>query len=91
MGAPTIKKSGKGTINAIRKVWVDATSTKFAIVMADDGHSRLAVRIGLNITADGDDYFVVGDKVKYTVLMEPGGEFPRAQDLTKFGPGNRPI
>jgi hypothetical protein len=86
MAASTTRKSGKGTINAIRKVWVDATSTKFAIVMADDGHSRLAVRIGLNITADGDDYFVVGDKVKYTLVMGASGEFPRAQDLTKFGP-----
>ncbi|WP_077048382.1 hypothetical protein [Pseudomonas sp. KK4] len=87
MGAPTTgKKTGRGTINAIRKVWVDATSTKFAIVMADDGHSRLAVRIGLNITADGDDYFLVGDKVRYTLVTGAAGEFPKVQELTKSGP-----
>ncbi|NUT76712.1 hypothetical protein HNO86_16835 [Pseudomonas sp. C1C7] len=82
MAAPSTRKSGKGTINAIRKVWVDATSTTFAIIMADDGRSRLAVRIGLNLTEDGDDYFLVGDRVRYTVVT--GSEFPRAQDLMKF-------
>ncbi|WP_460141450.1 hypothetical protein [Pseudomonas sp. S2_E01] len=45
----------------------------------------MAVRIGHNITAQGEDYFLVGDRVSYTVLMEDGaGEFPRALDLRKF-------
>jgi len=83
MGAPTIKTSGKGTINAIKKVRVDALSTTFAIVMADDGHSRLAVRIGRHLTEDGDDCFLVGDRVSYTVVMGAAGEFSRVQDLTK--------
>ncbi|WP_237880956.1 hypothetical protein [Pseudomonas sp. PGPR40] len=85
MEAPIKKRTGKGTINAIRKIWVDATSTKFALVIPDNGCSRLAIRIGLNLTAEGDDYFLVGDKVRYTVLTGPGVEFPRAQDLVKFG------
>ncbi|MCW8275034.1 hypothetical protein IMF27_04380 [Pseudomonas sp. PCH199] len=91
MGAPTIRTMGKGTINAIRKVWVDATSTKFAMVMPDDGCSRLAVRIGANITADGEDYFFVGDKVRYTVIIGQAGEFPRAQDLVKSGAGSSSV
>lgn len=85
MGAPITKTTGKGTINAIRKVWVDATSTQFAMVMPDDGRSRLAIRIGLNLTAQGDEFFLVGDKVKYTLLIDPAGEYPRAQDLVKSG------
>ena len=84
MGAPTIRKTGKGTINAIKKVWVDTTPTQFAMVIPEDGRSRLAVRIGPNLTADGDDYFLVGDKVKFTLLIGPPGEFPRAQDLVRF-------
>jgi hypothetical protein len=85
MGAPTIKKTGCGTINAIRKVWIDATSTKFAMVTPDDGvRSRLAIRIGPNTTADGGDYFFVGDKVKYTVLIDAAGQFQTAQNLVKF-------
>jgi hypothetical protein len=85
MGAPTIKRTGNGTINAIRKVWIDATSTQFAMVLPDDGCARLAIRIGPNLTADGCDWFRVGDKVKYTVLTGPAGEFPRTQELVKFG------
>ncbi|VVP83819.1 hypothetical protein PS918_02573 [Pseudomonas fluorescens] len=80
MGAPTIRKAGQGTINAIRKVWVDATPTQFAMVMPDDGCSRLAVRIG-----QGDHYFLVGDRVKYTLLMDQTGAIARAQDLVKAG------
>jgi hypothetical protein len=91
MSAPTIKRTGKGTINAIRKVCIDATSTKFALVMPDDGCCRLAIRIGPNLTTDGTDYFLVGDKVKYTVLTGPMGEFPRAQDLVKFGADGRSV
>lgn len=85
MAAATTRKSSKGTINSIRKVWVDATSTKFAIVLADGGQSRLAVRIGMNLTKDGDDYFLVGDRVNFTVIMGATGEFPRAEGLTKSG------
>lgn len=83
MQAPTIKTIGSGTINAIRKVWVDATSIKFALVLPDDGRCRLAVRIGLNTTADGNEHFRVGDRVKYTVSVDPAGVFARAQDLVK--------
>ncbi|MBH8612538.1 hypothetical protein [Pseudomonas mohnii] len=83
MGTPTIKTKGNGTINAIMRVWVDSTPTRFAMVLADDGHSRLAVRISPHLTADGRDCFQVGDKVKYTVLTGPAGEFPRVQDLAK--------
>lgn len=84
MQAATIKRTGKGTINAIRKVWVDATSTQFAMVQPDEGCSRLAIRIGPNVTADGSECFQVGDKVQYTLLTEQAGAFPRAQDLVKF-------
>ncbi|WP_137806281.1 hypothetical protein [Pseudomonas sp. G(2018)] len=76
---------GKGTINAIRIVWVDTLWTKFAMVMPDDGCSRLAVRIGPNLTPGGQDHFFVGDKVKYTLVLDSSGEFPRAQDLVKSG------
>lgn len=85
MGAPTITRMGKGTINAIRIVWVDAMWTKFAMVVPDDGWSRLAVRIGPNRTPEGQDHFLVGDKVKYTVVLDSLGAFPRAQDLVKAG------
>jgi hypothetical protein len=88
MGDQITKRNGEGTINAIRTVWVDTTSTKFAMVTPDDGfRSRLAIRIGPNTTAGGDDYFLVGDKVKYTVLMGPAGECAGAQDLVKFTAG----
>lgn len=91
MAAPTIKKTGKGTIRAIRKVWVNATPTKYAMVIPDHGCCRLAVRIGPNLTADGDDYFLVGDKVKYTLLTGSEGEFPRALDLVKLSTGSRSV
>lgn len=84
MQAPTIKRTGNGTINAIRKVRVDATSIQFAMVLPDEGCSQLAIRIGLNLTADGGDCFQVGDKVQYTLLTAPVGTFTRAQDLVKF-------
>lgn len=84
MGTP-ITRMGKGTINAIRTVWVDATWTKFAMVVPDDGHSRLAVRIGPNLTPGGQDHFFVGDKVNYTLILDSSGEFPRALDLVKTG------
>jgi hypothetical protein len=91
MAEPIVTMRGKGTISAIRQVEVGAMPTKFAMVIPDNGFSRLAVRIGLNLTADGDDFFVVGDKVKYTVLTGPAGEFPRAQGLVKFGTGTRSV
>ncbi|EJN18528.1 hypothetical protein PMI35_06106 [Pseudomonas sp. GM78] len=84
MQGPTIKRTGIGTINAIRKVWVDATSIQFAMVLPDEGCSRLAIRIGLNLMADGSDYFHVGDKVQYTLLKGPVGAVTRAQDLVRF-------
>ena len=84
MGALIIKRNAEGTISAIRSVRVDDTPTKFAMVLPDDGCPRLAVRIGLNITAEGRDHFFVGDKVRYTVLMDTAGEFPRALDLEKL-------
>ncbi|MNG27023.1 hypothetical protein D3C84_1120860 [compost metagenome] len=54
------------------------------MVLPDEGCSRLAVRIGLNLTADGGDCFQVGDKVQYTLLTGPVGVVARAQDLVKF-------
>ena len=51
--------------------------------MPEDGCSRLAVRIGPNLTQQGQNYFLVGDKVKYTLIMDSLGEFPRAQELVK--------
>ncbi|MCU1761861.1 hypothetical protein NTD84_19335 [Pseudomonas sp. 14P_8.1_Bac3] len=83
MGAVIIKTNAVGTIGAIRSVRIDEATTRFAMVIPEDGWPLLAVRIGLNITAEGDDYFFVGDKVRYTVLMDPAGEFPRALDLEK--------
>jgi hypothetical protein len=92
MAEPITRTMGQGTINAIREVRVDTTSTTFALVLPDDGSgSRLAIRIGLNITADGDDCFLVGDKVKYTLLMGPAGAFPKAQDLVKVLTLPRPV
>ncbi|MNC81525.1 hypothetical protein D3C75_1346800 [compost metagenome] len=44
----------------------------------------MAIRIGPNITADGEECFLVGDKVKYTLLKGPGEAFPKAQDLVKL-------
>jgi hypothetical protein len=88
MGTPTIKTTGNGTINAIRHVWIDSTPTRFAMVVPDDGHSRLAIRIGPNPPADGHDCFQVGDKVQYTVLTGAVGELPRAQDLVKSADTN---
>jgi len=88
MGTPTIKTSGNGTINAIRHVWIDSTPTRFAMILPDDGHSRLAVRISPHLTVDGRDCFQVGDKVKYTVLTGPTGEFPRVLDLAKSADTN---
>ncbi|MNP63842.1 hypothetical protein D3C76_1592860 [compost metagenome] len=90
MEAPTTS-IGKGTINAIRLVWVDTLWTKFAMVMPDDGCSRLAVRIGPNLTPGGQDQFFVGDKVKYTLVLDSSGEFPRAQDLVKSVAGSRSV
>ncbi|MGH8384322.1 MAG: hypothetical protein ACRESJ_02355 [Pseudomonas sp.] len=87
MDAPTIKTIGKGTINAIRNVWVDAMSTKFAMVMPDDGYCRVAIRIGRNRTAEGRDCFQIGDKVRYTVLVAQGDEYPRAINLVKSTAG----
>jgi hypothetical protein len=84
MQAATRTRTGNGTINAIRKVWIDATSTQFAMVLPDEGGSRLAIRIGLNLTADGGDCFKVGDRVQYTLLTGPAGGLARAQDLVKF-------
>ncbi|VVO78544.1 hypothetical protein [Pseudomonas fluorescens] len=88
MGTPTIKTTGNGTISAIRNVWIDSTSTRFAMVLPNDGCSRLAVRIGTNLTADGHDCFQVGDKVKFTLMTGPAGECPRVQDLVKSADTN---
>ncbi|MGE8065821.1 hypothetical protein [Pseudomonas sp. NPDC089569] len=85
MAASITRRSGKGTINAIRKVWIDATSIQFALVIPDGSRSRLAIRIGLNLAADGEDRFQVGDRVTYTLLMGAAGEYPRVQDLMKSG------
>ena len=85
MAEPITRTMGRGTINAIRDVRVDTLSTTFALVLPDDGFgSRLAIRIGPNITADGEECFLVGDKVKYTLLKGPGEAFPKAQDLVKL-------
>lgn len=84
MGARIIKRNAEGTIGSIRHVRVEDRSTRFAMVIPDNGWPRLAVRIGPHITADGDDCFFVGDKVQYTVLMDAAGEFPRALDLEKL-------
>jgi hypothetical protein len=78
MGQDTFEKNGSGTINAIREVRVEAALTKFALVTPDDGSSRLAIRIGPNITPDGEVCFFVGDKVKYTVTTSAAGALPGA-------------
>jgi hypothetical protein len=78
----TTKKNGVGTINAIREVRVEATSTKFAMVTPDDGSFRLAIRIGPNITPEGDVCFFVGDKVKYSLTTGAAGALPGAMVRT---------
>ena len=85
MSAPTITTSGRGTISAIRDVRVESLSTKFAMVMPDGGCCAVAVRIGLNITAEGDACFLVGDAVKYTMTTGADGVPPRVQELEKSG------
>jgi len=82
MDAPLTKTTGLGTIDAIRPVRVEATSTLYAMVIPDDGGgSRLAIRIGPKTMAKGSEAFVVGDKVRFTLLA---GEFPKARDLVKL-------
>jgi len=86
MGAPRIKTTGLGTINAIHQVRVDAVSNLFALVIPDDGsRSRLAIRVWPTMTAGGHDGLAVGDKVSYTLFADLAGEWPRAQDLVKLG------
>jgi hypothetical protein len=85
MGAPLIKTTGQGTINAIRQVRVDAVSALFALVIPDDGCcSRLAIRVWPNAPADCSEGFVVGDKVRFTLLAGMAGEWLRAEDLVKL-------
>ncbi|MVV47387.1 hypothetical protein EJA72_03830 [Pseudomonas sp. PB120] len=79
----SLRKNGIGTINAIRVVRVETTSTTFAMVTPDDGSSRLAIRIGPNITPTGDVCFFVGDKVAYTVVVSVPGAFPVALVKTR--------
>ncbi len=85
MSAPTIRISGRGTISAIRDVKVESVSTKFAMVLPDGGYSRLAIRIGPNITAEGRACFLVGDAVKYTMTKRADGELLSAHDLERVG------
>jgi hypothetical protein len=89
MSAPTIKTSVQGTISAIRDVKVESLSTKFAMVMPDGGCCAVAVRIGPNITAEGNACFLVGDAVKYTMTKGADGVPPRVQDLEKSGEDSR--
>lgn len=77
-----IQKNGIGTISAIREVRVETTSTKFAMVTPDDGSSRLAIRIGPNITPEGHVCFFVGDTVKYTMTIGAAGVLPGALERT---------
>jgi len=89
MGAPLIKTCGQGTISAIRDVKVENLSTKFAMVMPDGGCCTLAIRIGPNMTAEGNACFLVGDAVRYTMTSGGDGVPPRVQDLEKSGVGSR--
>jgi hypothetical protein len=89
MSAPTIKTSGHGTISAIRDVKVESLSTKFAMVMPDGGCCTLAIRIGPNITAEGNACFLVGDAVRYMMTKGVDGKPLRVQDLEKSGVGSR--
>ncbi|PNB73053.1 hypothetical protein C1X64_16995 [Pseudomonas sp. GW456-E7] len=89
MGAPIIKTCGQGTISAIRDVKVENLSTKFAMVMPDGGCCTLAIRIGPNMTAEGNACFLVGDAVRYTMTSAGDGVPPRVQDLEKSGVGSR--
>lgn len=85
MGAPHITTIGQGTIHAIRQVRVDAASALFALVIPDDGRrARLAVRVWPAVAADGSDTFVVGDKVRYTLLEGSTGELVKAAGLVKL-------
>lgn len=85
MSAPITRACGQGTISAIRDVRVESVSTKFAMVLPDGGRSRLAIRIGPNITAGGSACFLVGDAVKFTLTKGAGGELLKALDLEKSG------
>ncbi|MGH8346799.1 MAG: hypothetical protein ACRES5_09575 [Pseudomonas sp.] len=89
MSAPTIKISGQGTISAIRDVKVESLATKFAMVMPEGGFSTVAIRIGPNMTAEGNACFLVGDAVKYTMTKGATGEPPKAYDLEKSGVDSR--
>ena len=85
MSAPTIKASGQGTISAIRDVRIESLSTKFAMVMPDGGFNTVAIRIGPNMTAEGNACFLVGDAVKYTMTKGAIGEPQQAHGLEKSG------
>jgi hypothetical protein len=86
MSAPIIITSGQGTISAIRDVKVESVSTKFAMVIPEGGRCPLAIRIGPNMTAEGNACFLVGDAVRYTMTQGVDGRPPRLQDLSAAGP-----
>jgi hypothetical protein len=74
----------QGTISALTVVEVGTVPTTFAMVTPEEGSSRRAIRIGPNITPQGEAYFTVGDQVEYQVTTGPHGELPRAQELVKL-------
>jgi hypothetical protein len=45
----------------------------------------VAIRIGPNLTAEGNACFLVGDAVKYTMAKGTSGEPPKAFGLEKSG------
>jgi hypothetical protein len=47
----------------------------------------LAIRIGPNMTAEGNACFLVGDAVRFTMTSGVDGVPPRVQDLEKSGVG----
>lgn len=88
MSATIIKTNGLGRINAIRDVKVDSVSTKFAMVMPEGGRCTMAIRIGPNLTAEGNACFFVGDAVRYTMTQGVDGKPARVQDLVKSAVGS---
>ncbi|MGF0237845.1 hypothetical protein ACQR3P_03000 [Rhodococcus sp. IEGM1300] len=87
---PEVKQSavtsvGKGTIGAITVVEVGHTPTRFAMVVPSGCVSKLAIRIGTNLTCAGESCFCVGDEVQYHVITGAIGEPPQIHNLMKLG------
>lgn len=80
----SVTRVGKGTIDAITVVEVGHTPTRFAMVVPSGCVSKLAIRIGTNLTCNGEPCFRVGDEVQYNLIAGAMGEPAQIQNLIKL-------